>query len=84
MLSISIGEIQRNSSIFSNLTQSVQIVDKRRKKVVAVVYPVQNSSIVDKLAGKYRDRVKLIDSDLGNIKTKAMQIAMEEKYGLSS
>ncbi len=84
MLSIGIGEIQKNSSIFSNLTQTMQIVDKRKRRVLAMVYPIQNVSVIDKLAGKYRARVKSSKTDLETIKEYAMQTAMEEKYGLSS
>ena len=84
MLSLGIGEIQKNSSIFSNLTETIQIIDKRKKQVLAMVYPIQNVSVVDTLAGKYRKRVKLTEADLETIKESAMQIAMGEKYGLSS
>jgi len=84
MLSIGIGEIQKNSSIFSNLTETMQIIDKRKKQVLAMVYPIQNVSVVDTLAGKYRKRVKPTEIDFETIKESAMQIAMEEKYGLSS
>ncbi|MBA1438004.1 MAG: hypothetical protein FAF05_03280 [Epsilonproteobacteria bacterium] len=84
MISVGIGEIQKNSSIFSNLTETMQIVDKRKKQVLAMVYPVQNISIVDKLAGKYHKKVQLTQTDFQSIKESAMQIAMKEKYGLSS
>ncbi len=84
MLSVGIGEIQKNSSIFSNLTETMQIIDKRKKQVLAMVYPIQNVSVVDKLAGKYKKRVKPTQIDIKTIKESAMQIAMEEKYGLSS
>ena len=84
MLRVGIGEIQKNSSIFSNLTETMQIIDKRKKQVLAMVYPVQNVSVVDKLAGKYKKRIKLTKRNLKSIKESAMQIAMEEKYGLSS
>ena len=84
MLSIGIGEIQKNSAIFSNLTEALQIIDKRKKQVLAMVYPVNNVSIVDKLAGKYQNRVQKIDLSFDEIKTSAMHNAMEEKYGLPS
>ncbi|MEA1919315.1 MAG: hypothetical protein U9N52_05695 [Campylobacterota bacterium] len=84
MLSIGIGEIQKNSSIFSNLTEAIQIVDKRKKQVLAMVYPIQNQSVVDNLAGKYRDKVTSNHQNIQEIKKTAMMSAMEEKYGLSS
>ena len=84
MLTIGIGEIQKNSSIFSNLTEAMQIIDKRKRKVLAMVYPVQNVSAIDKLAGKYKNRVNAVESDIEIIKERAMKTAMEEKYGLPS
>ena len=84
MLSLGIGEIQKNSAVFSNLTEAMQIVDKRKKRVVAMVYPVNRVSVIDKLAGKYRRRIKRSDLDFAQIKEAAMHAAMEEKYGLSS
>jgi len=84
MLSIGIGEIQRNTSIFTNLTQAIQIIDKRKKEILAMVYPIQKGSVVNKLAGKYKNKVKTnILSDC-QIKQQAMLEAMEDKYGLSS
>ncbi len=84
MLSIGIGEIQKNSSIFSNLTEVMQIIDKRKKQVLAMVYPVQTTSIVDSLAGKYKNKIKATTLSFEEIKNEAMASAMEEKYGLSS
>jgi len=84
MLSVGIGEIQKNSAIFSNLTETMQIIDKRKKQVLAMVYPINRSSVVHKLAGKYRNRVKKTNLTFQEIRESAMQEAMEEKYGLSS
>jgi len=84
MLSIGIGEIQKNSSVFSTLTEAIQIVDKRKKQVLAMVYPIQNQSVVNSMAGKYRHMVKPTNLNIDEIKKSAMMSAMEEKYGLSS
>ena len=80
MLSIGIGEIQKNSSVFSNLTEAMQIIDKRKKQVLAMVYPIQNQSVIDSLAGKYRDKVKPTDLRIDEIKKSAMLSAMQDKY----
>jgi len=84
LLSVGVGEIQKNSSIFSNLSETLQIVDKRKKQVLAMVYPVNNTSIIDNLAGKYKDKVKPTNLNFEKIKESALKSAMEEKYGLSS
>lgn len=84
MLSMGVGEIQKNSGIFSNISETIQIVDKRKKRVLAMVYPVKTNSVIDKLAGKYKNSIKDSNMDLNKIKKLAMQKAMEEKYGLSN
>lgn len=93
MLSVGIGEIQKNTAIFSNLKESIQIVDKRKHQVLAIVYPVHQAriSISKKLAGKYKNQVqggqKALQStsleSLKDIKQKALLEALGEKYGLS-
>lgn len=93
MLSVGIGEIQKNTAIFSNLKESIQIVDKRRHQVLAIVYPAHQarSSISKKLAGKYKNQImqgrkkdlQSTSPNLRDIKQKAMLEALREKYGLS-
>lgn len=80
MISIGIGEIQKNISIFSDLKNPIQIVDKRKHQTLAFVYPAKTieKSIVGKLAGKYKD--KAISDNVESIKEKAMLEAMREKY----
>jgi len=80
MLSIGIGEIQKNSSIFSNLTEVMQIIDKRKKQVLAMVYPVQTTSVINNLAGKYKTASTTMT--LKEVKESAMTQAMQEKYGM--
>ena len=84
MLSIGIGELQKNTAIFANLTEVIEIVDKRRKKSLAMVYPVRKQSVVAGLSGKYRTRVQKSDLSFDEVKEAAMLSAMKEKYGLSS
>lgn len=84
MLSIGIGELQKNTAIFANLTEVIEIVDKRRKRSLAMVYPVRKQSVVGRLSGKYRERVKESHLGFDEIKETAMMLAMKEKYGLSS
>jgi len=82
MYSISIGEIQKNISLLTQLTEPLTIVDKRKNKSVATVYPIKKNSIVSSMAGKYRDRVQRVDN-LEEAKEIAMSRALGEKYGLS-
>lgn len=84
MLSIGIGEIQKNISILTKITETIEIVDKRKKEVVAIVYPVKKDLVVKKLAGKYKNRIKKNNFSLKEIKEISFTEAMREKYGLSS
>ncbi len=84
MLSIGIGEIQKNTSIFTHITEAIQIVDKRKKQVLAIAYPVKEQSLVKKLAGKYKNKVQNTDISLYKIKEISMMEAMREKHDLSS
>lgn len=82
MQSVGVGQIQKNISILTSLTEAIRIVDKRRNKTVAVVYPASSASSILDLAGKYKNRVSAT-VDLSVAKELAMMEAMGEKYGLS-
>ena len=64
MQNISIGEIQKNISLLTQLTDVFVIIDKRKKQRVAIVYPIQKHSVIGSMAGKYRDRVTKFDGKL--------------------
>jgi len=83
MYSISIGELQKNISLLTQINEVFNIVDKRKNKIVATVYPIQKGSIVASISGKYKNRVVPVD-DLAMAKSSAMMDIMGEKYGLSS
>ncbi len=84
MLSIGIGELQKNISIFQNLTEILEIVDKRTKQPLAFVYPIRKQSQTALLAGKYKNKANDSSLNVEQIKEEALTKAMEEKYGLSS
>lgn len=84
MQSVSIGEIQKNISLITKLKESVSVIDKRKNKIIAIITPMHENSVIDELAGKYRHLAKNIkDKDLNTAKEKAMIEAMREKYGIS-
>ena len=84
MLSIGMGEIQKNISIFTKLDDTMQIVDKRKNKILAYVYPAKTqNSIIKKLAGKYKNKAKKTKLSIDEIKQIAYKEAMREKYALS-
>lgn len=72
MITVGIGEIQKNISILSKLTDVLEIVDKRKNQKIAVVYPIKKRSVVEGMAGKYKDIIAAKES--------AMIEAIREKY----
>ena len=82
MKTLSIGDIQKNIALLTQLTDAFTIIDKRRNKSVAVVYPIRKNSMIDSMAGKYKNSIKRNES-LEEAKEIAMMEVMEEKYGLS-
>jgi hypothetical protein len=82
MLSIGIGEIQKNSSIFSTMKESFEIIDKRKKIKLAIVYPIKQNSVIDTLSAKYRDKVS--NKSLEEIKEISMYEALKDKYDISN
>jgi hypothetical protein len=82
MHSVSIGDIQKNITLITKLTEVITIVDKRKNQDVAIVYPIKKHSIIASLAGKYKDKVEKVDN-LEMAKEEAMKQAMAEKHGLS-
>ena len=89
MQTLGIGELQKNMGILTHLTEALTIVDKRKNKEVAVVYPIHNrddDNIVEKLADSLRAKAKkrgIVIEDLDKAKEEAMMEAMKEKYGFS-
>ncbi|MCT7487143.1 hypothetical protein N5T98_10580 [Aliarcobacter cryaerophilus] len=63
---MSIEEIKKDTSVFANITEAIQIIDKRQ--VLAIVYPVKEQSVIKKLSGKYKNRVQKSDMSLEEIK----------------
>jgi len=84
MYSISIGDIQKNISLLTQLTDVFAIIDKRKNQRVAIVYPIKKHSIIASMAGKYKNRVTTPCDDLKKAKEMAMMEAMGDKYGLSN
>ena len=83
MQTIGIGELQKNMGILTHLTEALTIVDKRKNKSVAIVYPIveENSATVDEMAGSLGKYTNIRIDDLDKAKEEAMMEAMKEKYG---
>ena len=53
MYSISIGELQKNISLLTQLTEAFTIVDKRKNKSVATVYLFSPKDLLSGFSLKY-------------------------------
>ncbi len=80
-MTISIGELQKNISILKNLEEPLEVVDKRSKRVVAVIYPKKQESIVEKLGGSLKSDI--VVEDLEEAIERAKYEYLKEKYGIS-
>jgi len=82
---IGVSELQKNISIFKNLTESVQIVDKKTKEVLALVLPksqMQTANLTDTLGGILQKSKALKKHDeLDDMIEEAYDMEMREKYG---
>lgn len=80
-----LAEIQKNIAMLTTLTEPLQIVDKRRKQIVATVYPRLVTHNAQRLAGKYRERIRadLRAASLEEAREAAWLVAMKEKYDVS-
>ena len=82
---IGVSELQKNISIFKNLTESIQIIDKKTKKVLALVLPrsqMQTANLTDTLGGILKNS-KVIEKhdNLDGMIEEAYDMEMREKYG---
>lgn len=80
-----LAEIQKNIAILTNLTEPLHIIDKRRKLIVATVYPRLTTHHAARLAGKYRDRIPeaLRATSFEAAREAALLAVMKEKYGVA-
>ncbi len=86
MQTIGISEIQKNISLLTKLKEAITIVDKRKNREVAIIYPlsgIREGSVVGSMANKYSNKSTVQIEDLEKAKEEAMMMAMREKYGLS-
>ncbi|HHD81078.1 MAG TPA: hypothetical protein ENK99_05770 [Campylobacterales bacterium] len=88
MRTIGIGELQKNMGILTHLTEALTIVDKRKNKEIAVVYPVnyEKHNVIEEMSRKFQKKSKergIVIEDLEKAKEDAMMEAMKEKYGFT-
>ncbi len=88
MQTIGIGELQKNMGILTHLTEALTIIDKRKNREVAVIYPVNHDrhNMIEEMSRKFQQRAQkrgIVIEDLEKAKEDAMMEAMKEKYGFT-
>jgi hypothetical protein len=88
MQTIGIGELQKNMGILTRLTEPLTIVDKRKNREVAVVYPINHDrhNVVEDMSRRFKRRAQkrgIVIEDLEKAKENAMMEAVKEKYGFA-
>ena len=82
---IGVSELQKNISIFKNLTETIQVVDKKTKEVLALVLPksqMQKSNLTDTLGGILQSNQSIGEyKNLDDMIEDAYDQEMREKYG---
>jgi hypothetical protein len=88
MQTIGIGELQKNVGMLAHLKEALTVVDKRKNKKVAVIYPIDydHDDVVEEMAQTFRQRARqrgIVIEDLERAKSEAMHEALGERYGFA-
>lgn len=82
---IGVSELQKKISIFKNLSETVYIVDKKSKEILATVLPkkqIVKESLTESLGGIFQEyRPEKSHSSFEAMKKEAFEEEMQEKYG---
>ena len=83
-MTIGVSEIQKNISLFKNLTETIHIIDKKTKKVLAMVLPrkeIESSSLTNSLGGILKRKIEPKIDNLESMIADAYEEEMRAKYG---
>ena len=82
---IGVSELQKKISIFKNLSETVYIVDKKSKEILATVLPkkqIGKESLTESLGGIFQSyKPEKTYSSFEEMKKEAYEEEMREKYG---
>ena len=83
---IGVSELQKNISIFKNLTETIHIIDKKTKEVLALVLPknrMEEHTLTDALGGILQRKTTIENHEnINEIVEDAYEQEMREKYGI--
>ncbi len=82
---IGVSELQKNISLFKNLTETIHIIDRKTKEVLAMVLPrsqIQKTPLTDILGGILQVKTATkIYTNINEMIEDAYEQEMREKYG---
>lgn len=81
---IGVSELQKNISIFKNLTETVHIIDKKTKEVLAMVLPrseMKKYCLTDSLGGILQRKKSVPYENFDRMVEDAYEEEMRSKYG---
>ena len=82
---IGVSELQKKISIFRNLTETVHIIDKKSKQILATVLPknqIEKENLTQSLGGIFQSyKPKESYTDMEEMIADAYDKEMMEKYG---
>jgi hypothetical protein len=81
---IGVSEIQKNISLFKNLTETVHIIDRKTKEVLAMVLPrkrIESYSLTDSLGGILQRKTQIKVQNFETMVEDAYEEEMRAKYG---
>ena len=81
-MTISISELQKNISTFKNLNTNIKIIDKKTKKILAIILPnreYKKESLTKSLAGSLKNKTEIKIENLDEAIKKAYFAEMNKK-----
>lgn len=81
---IGVSEIQKNISLFKNLSERVHIIDRKTKEVLAMVLPrkkMETYSLTDSLGGILQRKKQTKIENFDTMVEDAYEEEMRAKYG---
>lgn len=84
-MTIGVSELQKNISIIRNLTESLQVVDKKTNELLATILPAKQkktATLTEQLAGSMANGI--VVDDIDKAYHEAREAELVKKYGLSN
>lgn len=81
---IGVSELQKNISIFKNLTESIHVIDKKTKEILATILPnkqLDKPTLTEMLGGSLASKPIGDCANINDMAADAYEKEMRAKYG---